>query len=164
MWISEASRSIASETIISTSSLISSPRAESIEAALTLVREAKLTNPSAAWLEAALLLDKAGLEPRIAALPDIDFRKESAFGLDPMDLPPIAWLLCDVACYPERLLQLITTWIESHRCLRIVATVKLQGTWEPAQTAALAAVPGSGLLHLFHNKHELTFFWNASRL
>ena len=108
-------------------------------------------------------VDKAGLEPRIAALPRVAFRQESAFGLDPAALPPITWLLCDVACYPDRLQRLLETWIASRRCTRVVATVKLQGAWEPTQTAGLAAIPGASLRHLFHNKHELTFFWQAAQ-
>lgn len=107
-------------------------------------------------------VDKAALAPGVAALPNIEFRRQSAFALDPKSLPSIDWLLCDVACYPARLLQLVQRWIESGSCRRIVATVKLQGRWEPGQTAALREVPGSRLIHLFHNKHELTFFWSAS--
>jgi len=106
-------------------------------------------------------VDKAELAPGIAALPNIDFRRQSAFALDPTSLAPVDWLLCDVACYPARLLRHLRRWIESGSCRRIVATVKLQGRWEPDQTEALREVPGSRLVHLSHNKHELTFFWSA---
>jgi 23S rRNA (cytidine2498-2'-O)-methyltransferase len=106
-------------------------------------------------------VDKAALAPAVAALPNIEFLRQSAFGLDPQSLPSIDWLLCDVACYPERLLGLLQRWIESGSCRRIVASVKLQGRWEPGQTAALGEIPGSRLIHLFHNKHELTFLWSA---
>jgi 23S rRNA (cytidine2498-2'-O)-methyltransferase len=118
------------------------------------------------WVAASLgarvvSVDKAELAPGVAALPGIDFRRESAFGIDPEALPPIDWLLCDVACYPERLLQLVNRWVESGRCRNLVATVKLQGRWEPGQTEGFRAIPGSRLFHLFHNKHELTFTWSA---
>jgi 23S rRNA (cytidine2498-2'-O)-methyltransferase len=66
-----------------------------------------------------------------------------------------------VACYPDRLLELVERWIRSGRAQRIVATVKLQGSWNPHQTAGFLNLPGAKLVHLFHNKHELTFFWSA---
>lgn len=106
-------------------------------------------------------VDKAALSPGVAALPNVEFRQQSAFALDPLSLPPIDWLLCDVVCYPRRLLELLERWIESGRCRRIVATAKLQERWEPGQTAALREIPGARLVHLFHNKHELTFLWSA---
>lgn len=104
-------------------------------------------------------VDKALLAPAIAALPRIEFRRESAFALAPDALPPVDWLLCDVACYPARLHALLARWVASGRCRRIIATVKLQGPWEPEQTEALCAMPGSQLVHLHHNKNELTWFW-----
>ena len=109
-------------------------------------------------------LDKAPLSPEVAALPRVEFRRESAFGVAPGSLPPIDWLLCDVACYPGRLLRLLQDFIESGRCRRIVATVKLQGDWEPQQTDAFWAIPGGRLLHLTQNKHELTFCWRSPDL
>jgi 23S rRNA (cytidine2498-2'-O)-methyltransferase len=70
-------------------------------------------------------------------------------------------LFSDVACYPERLLQLVTRWIESKRCRRIVATIKLQGRWEASQSQGFLAIPGARVVHLFHNKNELTFIWTC---
>lgn len=110
-----------------------------------------------------LSVDRAELAPRVAALPNVEFRKQSAFAVEPSSLPPIDWLLCDVACYPERLLSLLEAWIASDRCRRIVATVKLQGRWQPDDTAAFCEIPGAELVHLFHNKHELTFMWTRER-
>ncbi len=45
---------------------------------------------------------------------------------------------------------------------RIVCTVKFQGETDFAACDAFAAIPGGQLLHLFHNKHELTFLWDQS--
>jgi len=109
-------------------------------------------------------IDKAPLSPAVASLPSVEFRQESAFGVAPDSLPQIDWLLCDVACYPERLLRLLLDFIKSGRCRRIVATVKLQGRWEPQQTDAFWAIRGARLLHLAHNKHELTFLWRSPQL
>lgn len=109
-----------------------------------------------------IAVDKAPLDPTIAALPNVSCRQESAFALDPKNEPKIDWLFSDVIAYPERLLALIRAWIASGRVARIVCTLKFQGETDHATAEAFAAIPGAHLAHLFHNKHELTFFWSAS--
>lgn len=102
-------------------------------------------------------VDKAPLDPRVANLSRVDVRRESAFGIDPDTIGSVDWLFCDIACYPERLLALVRRWLESGTCRRMVCTVKFQGETDRATTAALAQIPGSRLMHLSHNKHELTW-------
>ena len=102
-------------------------------------------------------VDKAPLEPRIAAMPEIDFRRESAFGLDPRALGPIDWLFSDVVCYPRRLLGLVERWLAAGTCRRFVCTLKFQGATDHVAARDFAAIPGSRLMHLHHNKHELTW-------
>ena len=50
-------------------------------------------------------------------------------------------------------------WIAAGAAGRIVCTVKFQGETDHATAEAFAAIPGGRLMHLFHNKHELTFAW-----
>ena len=102
-------------------------------------------------------VDKAPLDPRIADLPNIDFRQESAFGLDPRQFERVDWLFCDIACYPKRLLELLGRWLESGVCRRFVCTIKLQGQGDRDILRAFASIPGSHTRHLWHNKHELTW-------
>jgi len=102
-------------------------------------------------------VDKAPLDPAIAALPGVEFRQASAFALTPGDVGPIDWLFSDVICYPERLYRLVTEWLESGLCRNLVCTVKFQGATDFAAQARFAAIPGSRLQHLHHNKHELTW-------
>jgi 23S rRNA (cytidine2498-2'-O)-methyltransferase len=102
-------------------------------------------------------IDKAPLAPEIAALPRVDFRKQSAFALTPADLGPIDWLCSDVICYPERLLRLVRTWIDSGLCSNFICTIKFQGATDHAIAREFAAIPGSQVVHLHHNKHELTW-------
>lgn len=108
---------------------------------------------------AVVSVDKAPLDPAVAALPRVEFRQESAFGLDPRAVGPVDWLTSDVICYPDRLLRLVETWRASGLARRMIFTVKFQGETDHSAAAALAAIPGSRLLHLFHNKHELTWMW-----
>ncbi len=113
------------------------------------------------WVLASLgadvtAVDKAPLDAGVAAMPGVSFRRESAFGLA---AEPVDWLVCDVIAYPARIRGLIERWVGSAR--RIVCTVKFQGATDHDTAAALEAIPGARLVHLFHNKHELTFLWSG---
>jgi 23S rRNA (cytidine2498-2'-O)-methyltransferase len=102
-------------------------------------------------------VDKAPLAPDIAGLPGVEHRLESAFALDPYSVGPVDWLFSDVVCYPARLLALVERWLAAGTCARFVCTVKFQGITDHAVARRFAAIPGSQLRHLFHNKHELTW-------
>jgi 23S rRNA (cytidine2498-2'-O)-methyltransferase len=104
-----------------------------------------------------LAIDKAPLDPRIAAMPGVDWRGESAFALAPESVAPVDWLCCDIACYPARLLRLVERWRASGRVKNFICTIKFQGETDHDAAAAFAAIPGAQVLHLHHNKHELTF-------
>lgn len=104
-----------------------------------------------------LSVDKAPLDPTVASLPDVEVRHESAFGLDPRALGRVDWLFSDVICYPKRLLNLVRNWMEKGDVGRFVCTVKFQGATDFDAMREFAAIPGSRLLHLHHNKHELTW-------
>ena len=111
---------------------------------------------------AVVSVDKAALAPAVAALPGVEFRRGSAFALDPATVGPLDWWFCDVVCYPARLLQLVRRWLASGQAARMVATIKFQGVTDHATARAFAAIPGSALRHLSHNKHELTWLWRAN--
>jgi len=104
-----------------------------------------------------IAVDKAPLEARIAALSQIEFRQESAFALDPAEVGPVDWLCSDIVCYPARLLGLVERWLASGMARNFVCTLKFQGATDHATAARFAAIPGSRLMHLHHNKHELTW-------
>ena len=84
-------------------------------------------------------------------------RRESAFGLDPRSVGPVDWLCSDIVCYPERLLGLVERWMAAGQVRRFICTIKFQGATDFATQKRFAAIPGSRLLHLHHNKHELTW-------
>jgi 23S rRNA (cytidine2498-2'-O)-methyltransferase len=104
-----------------------------------------------------LSLDKAPLEPRIAALPRLEHKRASAFALDPQAVGPVDWLFSDVVCYPKRLLALVEKWLATGNVRRLACTIKFQGATDFETIARFAAIPGGRLIHLHHNKHELTF-------
>ncbi|MDR0376299.1 MAG: hypothetical protein LBH70_00730 [Spirochaetaceae bacterium] len=102
-------------------------------------------------------VDRAPLEDRIAALPQVTFIKHDAFTLKPEDLGPLDWLCCDVVCYPPRLYEWIERWLQSKLCRNFICTIKMQGEPDFETTRRFAAIPGGEVVHLCHNKHELTW-------
>ncbi len=102
-------------------------------------------------------VDKADLAPNVAAMPNVEHCRGSAFGLDPRMAGPVDWLCSDVICYPERLLSMVERWMEQGECRRFVCTIKFQGETDFAIMDRFRAVPDSRLMHLHHNKHELTW-------
>jgi 23S rRNA (cytidine2498-2'-O)-methyltransferase len=102
-------------------------------------------------------VDKAPLDAAVAAMAGVEVRNESAFGLDPRTLPEAEWVFSDVICYPARLLALVERWLALGRASRFVCTLKFQGETDFATAERFRAIPGSRLVHLHHNKHELTW-------
>jgi 23S rRNA (cytidine2498-2'-O)-methyltransferase len=104
-----------------------------------------------------IAVDKAPLDPKVLALPGVEQRQESAFALAPRDIGPVDWLFSDVICYPARLLTLVEKFIAAGTVKNFLCTIKFQGETDFATQARFAAIPGSRLLHLHVNKHELTW-------
>jgi 23S rRNA (cytidine2498-2'-O)-methyltransferase len=101
-------------------------------------------------------VDKAPLDAKVAAMSGVTWRGDSAFALEPAAIGPVDWLFSDIVCYPARLLRLVEKWRASGLVKTFVCTLKFQGATDHDAAAAFAALPGATLLHLHHNKHELT--------
>lgn len=119
------------------------------------------------WVLAQLTLnvisvDKAPLAPHIAAMANITHLQESAFGLDPKQFPNAEWLFSDIICYPERLLALVKKWMAESSVKNFVCTLKFQGEADFALIDECMKIPGSHMVHLYHNKHEV-MWWRVDR-
>lgn len=101
-------------------------------------------------------VDKALLAPDVAAMPTVREVEGSAFALGPDELGPVDWLCSDVIAYPDRLLTMLRRWLDADAVGTAVCTVKLQGRTDHDAIAGFRALPGARLMHLHHNKHELT--------
>ena len=99
--------------------------------------------------------DRAPLDPYVDALPNVTWHGGSAFGLDPRNVGPVEWWCSDVVGYPERMLRLVENWLD--HAATMICTIKFQGATDHDVARRFAAIPGSRVMHLFHNKHELTF-------
>jgi 23S rRNA (cytidine2498-2'-O)-methyltransferase len=102
-------------------------------------------------------VDKAPLAHSVVRLPNVKFLQQSAFALEPKDYPRVDWLFSDVICYPERLLEAVNRWRQSSQVKNFVCTLKFQAETDHETARRFAAIPGSRLLHLHHNRHELTW-------
>lgn len=109
-----------------------------------------------------LSVDKAPLDPKIMHLPNIEFRKKDAFSLKPADIGPVDWLFSDIICYPPRLLELVQEWRQSGLCKNFVCTIKFQGETDWETLEKFRQIPHSRLVHLYHNKHEVTWICTES--
>jgi 23S rRNA (cytidine2498-2'-O)-methyltransferase len=106
-----------------------------------------------------LAVDRAPLDPAVAARPGVTWWGRSAFAVSPLEVAaaaPVDWVFSDIACFPDRLLPLAEAWRSLRPAPSLVFTVKFRGTTDHDVTDRLRALPGARLFHLFHNKHELT--------
>lgn len=107
-------------------------------------------------------VDRAELAPSLMNDPHVKFLAHDAFTLKPeevcasLNTEKLDWLLSDVICYPERLLEWINMWRDSGRVKNIICTIKMQGAINWELIKVFAAIPESKIVHLNYNKHELT--------
>jgi 23S rRNA (cytidine2498-2'-O)-methyltransferase len=102
-------------------------------------------------------VDKAPLDPRIAGMAGVRSVQQSAFALEPEEHLPVDWLFSDVICYPSRLFDYIERWLQLGKAKNVVCTLKFQGDTDHETARKFAKIPGSRLMHLHHNRHELTW-------
>jgi len=105
-----------------------------------------------------LSVDRAELDPRVAAMSGVEHRIGDALAMKPEEIGPVDWVCSDVICYPPRLYEWVARWLDSGLGRNFVCTIKMQGAeFDKATADRFAAIPGSRVLHLWHNKHELTW-------
>jgi len=97
----------------------------------------------------------------VSEMPGVHFQKRDAFSLRPEELRESGkktdWLFSDLVCYPEKLFDWVMMWVESGACDNFICTLKFQGDSDTHMAQKFADIPNSRVLHLFHNKHELTW-------
>lgn len=103
-------------------------------------------------------VDKAPLAQNVATLPRVKYLEQSAFGITPQEIGRVDWLFSDIICYPERLLRLVNEWRAAGLARNFVTTIKFQGDTNFAAVKAFLDINGSYAIHLYNNKHEITWF------
>ncbi len=102
-------------------------------------------------------VDRSELAPSLMENPLVEFLAHDAFTLKPEEIGECDWVLSDVICYPERLLEWVKLWLQSGKTKNMICTIKMQGKINWQTVAAFESIPNSRIVHLNYNKHELTF-------
>jgi 23S rRNA (cytidine2498-2'-O)-methyltransferase len=101
-----------------------------------------------------IAVDKA---PLAKDFPNVEFLKKDAFQLMPNDFKNVKWVFSDLICYHEKLLSWIQLWMDAGSQANFICTLKFQGKDHYPIIKEFKKIPGSKIIHLYHNKHELTF-------
>ncbi|MFK7873869.1 MAG: SAM-dependent methyltransferase [Oligoflexales bacterium] len=102
--------------------------------------------------------DRADLDPKIANLPNVQSIRGDAFATTPEKHPDVDWIFSDVICTPERLFGWLQPWLKDSKSRNFCTTIKLKGDDYHEWVEKFSAIPKSHIVHLYHNKHELTCF------
>lgn len=86
---------------------------------------------------------------------------DNAFTLPVDKVGKIDWFFSDLICYPEKLLELVEHWMKHDSSTNFVCTIKYQAQTDFETTEKFLKIPGSSIVHLHHNKHEVT--WSLIR-
>ena len=109
-----------------------------------------------------LSIDRSPLDEKISKLKGVTFKKRDASSLLPEEFEKegrtVDWFFSDVICYPEKLYDWILVWIYSGICKNFICTIKLKSESRQDIIKKFSAIPNSKVVHLFHNKNELTYF------
>ena len=109
-----------------------------------------------------LSIDRSPLDEKISKLKGVSFKKRDAFSLLPEEFEKegrsVDWFFSDVICYPEKLYDWLLVWINSGICKNFICTIKLKSESKQDIIKKFSAIPNSKVVHLFHNKNELTYF------
>lgn len=105
-------------------------------------------------------VDKAPIDESLQKIKTVTYLKKDAFKLDPQSITNPDWFFSDIICEPRDLLELVQKWQLTHPRLNFLCTIKYKGETDFRTTEKFAKIPGSKLVHLFCNKHEITWICN----
>ncbi len=114
-------------------------------------------------------VDRAPLAQSLMEDSHVKFLAHDAFTLKPedicaqMDTACLDWVFSDVICYPERLFEWVNMWLESGCTKNMICTIKMQGAIDWQLVKKFKDIPGSHVVHLHYNKHELTWIHTENR-
>lgn len=106
-----------------------------------------------------IAVDRSPLRDDLMRSPAVTFVRGDAFAFEPEGV--VDWLLCDVVAFPERVFELLSTWLTRRRCRRFCVTIKFRGAedygWLARFKELLQASGGDFFLRrLTNNKNEVT--------
>jgi 23S rRNA (cytidine2498-2'-O)-methyltransferase len=99
-------------------------------------------------------IDRSELSEKVRGHKNIKFTAGDAFSFVPQKMD---WVFSDVICYPEKLYEYILPWLDSGFCRKFVCSVKFAGSPDHRIIDLFRKLPHSRILHLSHNKNEVTW-------
>jgi 23S rRNA (cytidine2498-2'-O)-methyltransferase len=106
-------------------------------------------------------VDRAPLRADLMNSPRLTFVRGDAFAFTPD--APVAWMIADVAAFPERIVELLDVWLREQRCRRAIVTMKFTRDRYREPLAELKRqmpdiTADWTVRRLLHNKNEATVF------
>ncbi len=109
-----------------------------------------------------IAVDKGKME--LAADPKLEILQQDVYKLNPHDFD-VEWLFCDMITEPVRLLEMATVWLSAKSQLKMVCTIKYKGRSDFDILRKFRELsPTSQFVHLYHNKHEITWLVNMDSI
>lgn len=105
-------------------------------------------------------VDKAPLDDKLKKFKNVEWIKKDAFSIDPTQINEVDWVFSDIISEPERIYELAQKWISHSKAKHLVFTVKFKGETKQDVIRQMLDIPNSKAIHLYHNKHEITWWWN----
>ena len=104
-----------------------------------------------------LSVDRSSLNQAVLSRPNVKYLKKDAFTIKPSEFDKVDWLFSDIICYPEKLFEWVSMWVESKKCNNFVSIIKFKGIKDYSIARKFLEIEGSQVTHLYNNKHELTW-------
>lgn len=109
-----------------------------------------------------LAVDRSPLDLDPETYSQVRFFQGDGFKVHPRRLrregwEPVDWVFSDMAAYPARVWEWVKLWLEAPEVPHMVVTLKMQGEPDWETLHSFQRLTGGRLVHLYHNKHELTW-------
>ena len=108
-----------------------------------------------------ITFDRAPLAKEIENKANVEHHIGDAFSITPDQYPEVDWIFSDLICTPEKLYNWLQPWLKDKKKRKFCLTIKLKGEGNEEWINKFRKIPKSHVLHLYHNKHELTFVLNT---
>lgn len=106
-----------------------------------------------------LAIDKSPLRPDIQKLKNVEFLKQDVMQYsDLKKVEKFSWIFSDVALAPEKITSLLLETRKQRPDISFICTLKFTNSSNLKILSDLKNLPNSNVIHLFNNKHEVTWY------
>lgn len=105
------------------------------------------------------MIDRTRPDDLLKQKPQLNFIRGDGLNVPAAELEKATVLLSDMACEPVKLLASCREWLRLKTWRAMVCTLKFHGRSDAGVIREFAAIPGAKIYHLWHNGHELTWFY-----